>query len=71
LRLLAPRRRERSSLAVVPRELRRGVLWVEPELVADVKYLHWKEQGQLRHASYQGLREDRDPRSVVAEVAGS
>jgi hypothetical protein len=69
LRLLEPRRRERSPLAVVPRELRRGVIWVEPELVADVQYLHWKERSQLRHASYQGLREDRDPRSVVAEVA--
>jgi bifunctional non-homologous end joining protein LigD len=69
LRQLEPRRRERSPLAVVPRELRRGVVWTEPELVADVQYLHWKERSQLRHASYQGLREDRDPGSVVAEVA--
>jgi bifunctional non-homologous end joining protein LigD len=69
LRALKPLERERSPLDMVPRELRRGVTSVEPELVADVQYLHWKERSHLRHASYQGLREDRDPGSVVAELA--
>jgi bifunctional non-homologous end joining protein LigD len=69
LRALKPRERDRSPLHALPHELRRGVVWVEPELVADVQYLHWKERTHLRHASYQGLREDRDPGSVVVELA--
>jgi bifunctional non-homologous end joining protein LigD len=69
LRALKPRKRQTSPLHALPHELRRGVVWVEPELVADVQYLHWKERTHLRHASYQGLREDRDPGSVVVELA--
>jgi bifunctional non-homologous end joining protein LigD len=43
------------------------VVWVEPELVADVGYRGWTADEQLRHASFKGLREDKDPRSVVRE----
>jgi bifunctional non-homologous end joining protein LigD len=32
LRALKPKQRDRSPLHAVPRELRRGVAWVEPEL---------------------------------------
>ncbi|WP_080797059.1 DNA ligase D [Arabiibacter massiliensis] len=41
--------------------------WLEPELVAEVKFAEWTDDGQLRHPSYQGLRIDKDPRDVRRE----
>jgi bifunctional non-homologous end joining protein LigD len=35
------------------------VHWVRPELVANVTYLEWTDDGLLRHVVYQGLREDK------------
>jgi bifunctional non-homologous end joining protein LigD len=46
---------------------RRGVHWVKPRLVAEVAFAEWTNEGQLRQASFQGLREDKDPRSVTHE----
>jgi bifunctional non-homologous end joining protein LigD len=41
--------------------------WVEPELVAEIGFSEWTPDGSVRHASYQGLRADKDARSVVRE----
>jgi bifunctional non-homologous end joining protein LigD len=49
---------------------RRGVTWVRPELVGEVEFSEWTEDGQLRHPSFQGLREDKDPKLVVREEPG-
>ena len=35
------------------------VHWVRPELVVQVKYLAWTDQGLLRQVIYQGIREDK------------
>jgi bifunctional non-homologous end joining protein LigD len=53
----------------LPSLAKKGVEWVEPELVAEVEYRGWTSDRQLRHASYKGLREDKDPREVVNESA--
>ncbi|MDX6749058.1 DNA ligase D [Geminicoccaceae bacterium 1502E] len=53
----------------VPALQRRGVHWVEPRLVAEVEYRAWTDQGRLRHASYVGLREDKDAGQVTGETA--
>ncbi|ULA58709.1 MAG: 3'-phosphoesterase / DNA ligase D / DNA repair polymerase [Nitrospira sp.] len=45
----------------------RGVHWVKPTLVAEVAFAEWTNEGQLRHASFQGLREDKDARSIIHE----
>src|SRR5262245_4264456 len=44
---------------------RKGVHWVEPRLVAEVEFANWTADDILRHAAFQGLREDKDPREVV------
>lgn len=44
--------------------------WLEPELVAEVKFAEWTDDGQLRHPSYLGLRIDKDPHDVRREDAG-
>ncbi|MGK7861188.1 DNA ligase D [Falsiroseomonas sp. E2-1-a4] len=41
------------------------VVWVQPELVAEVAYGGWTEEGLLRHASFQGLREDKPAKQVT------
>ena len=46
-----------------PREAR----FVRPDLVAEVEFREWTRDGSLRHPSYKGLREDKDPREVVRE----
>ncbi|RIK87263.1 MAG: DNA ligase D [Planctomycetota bacterium] len=45
----------------------RGVAWVRPELVAEVEFTEWTEDGQLRHPSFQGLRDDKSPKLIVRE----
>jgi bifunctional non-homologous end joining protein LigD len=50
---------------------RRGVSWVKPELVAEVEFTEWTDDGRLRHPSFQGLREDKPAKEVRREVPQS
>jgi bifunctional non-homologous end joining protein LigD len=45
-------------------------VWVRPEIVARIEFLEWTAGDRLRHAKFVGLRDDKDPRSVVKEHAG-
>ncbi|OAQ38108.1 ATP-dependent DNA ligase [Pedobacter psychrophilus] len=40
------------------------VTWVRPELVCEVNYTEWTEDGHLRHPVFKGLREDKDADEV-------
>jgi bifunctional non-homologous end joining protein LigD len=69
---LADLRRRLDALAikeppvVLPKDApRKGVHWVRPELVAEVEFAGWTADAILRHASFQGLREDKSPKEVV------
>jgi len=46
---------------------RRGVRYVEPELVAEVEFRDLTADGILRHAAFRGLREDKPAAEVVRE----
>jgi bifunctional non-homologous end joining protein LigD len=41
--------------------------WVEPRLVAQVRFTEWTDDAKLRHPVYLGLRDDKDPHDVVRE----
>ena len=41
--------------------------WVRPELVAEVAFGQWTNDGKMRHPSFQGLREDKRAEEVVRE----
>lgn len=41
--------------------------WVEPRLVAQVRFAEWTRDGRLRHPSFEGLRLDKKAREVVRE----
>jgi bifunctional non-homologous end joining protein LigD len=44
----------------------RGAQWVKPELVAEIAYTEFTEDGRLRHPVYHGLREDKPAEEVSA-----
>ncbi|AYD04747.1 DNA ligase D [Neorhizobium sp. NCHU2750] len=50
---------------------RRDLVFVEPELVAEVEFRAWSADGNLRHASFRGLRDDKKPKDVVRETQGA
>ena len=45
-------------------------VWVRPEIVAQIEFLEWTESDHLRHSKFAGIREDKDPRSVIKEEVG-
>ncbi|MGD8922747.1 MAG: non-homologous end-joining DNA ligase [Candidatus Zixiibacteriota bacterium] len=47
------------------------VHWVTPDLVAQVGFTEWTEDGKLRHPRFLGLRNDKDPSKVVREKASN
>lgn len=65
LKRMKPLRRATSPFAdPAPK----GSNWVEPRLVAEIEFTEWTRAGTLRHPSFKGLRDDKDPEDVVREV---
>lgn len=71
-RLLADLRRKLDRLQIssspftrLPARQRSGpVRWAKPQLVAQVEFTGWTNDGVLRHPSFQGLREDKSAAEV-------
>lgn len=61
--LLAPLERDTPAFQA-PRKGPRDV-WVEPQLVAEVRFTEFAPSGYLRHPSFKGLREDKRPEDCV------
>ena len=53
------------------KNLPREVTWVRPEMVCEVKFSNWTEDGRLRAPVFVGLRPDIDPRECVRESAAT
>jgi bifunctional non-homologous end joining protein LigD len=46
----------------------RIAVWCEPELVCEVAWTEWTNEGTLRQPAFKGLRDDKDSREVVREL---
>jgi bifunctional non-homologous end joining protein LigD len=64
---LKPLARKTNPFKGVPGATARAARWVKPELVAEIAYTELTDDGILRHPSFQGLREDKDARSITLE----
>ncbi|MGE0740048.1 MAG: DNA ligase D [Hyphomonadaceae bacterium] len=61
---------ERAKPALnVPREAAKGAKWVEPKLVAQVRFAEFTSEGAVRHGVFLGLRGDKPAKDVLAEQA--
>jgi bifunctional non-homologous end joining protein LigD len=62
-------RRSRFGEELNAEKMKKAV-WLRPEAVAQIEFLEWTEADRLRHSKFVGLREDKNPRSVVKEHVG-
>lgn len=46
---------------------KKDVVFLKPELVAEVEFRGWTADAHIRHAAFRGLREDKDPNEIVRE----
>lgn len=67
-RLEAIARDESPFAGALTADQRRGLRFVRPDLVAEVEFRAWTADGQLRHAAFRGLREDKPAREIVREA---
>ena len=42
--------------------------WVKPTLVIEVAFVEWTRDSNLRHASFVGIRDDKNAKSVKRET---
>lgn len=67
-RLSAMEMKQNSFDDTLTAEERRGLHYVKPQLVAEVEFRAWSADGNLRHAAFRGLREDKPVKDVVREM---
>ena len=63
---LVPLETTTCPFSTVPRTNERPH-WVQPKLLAEVKFTEWTTDGQLRHPTYMGLRDDAEAAGVRRE----
>jgi bifunctional non-homologous end joining protein LigD len=72
MRPLLDKSERRTAPAPVPTGAPlKGVHWTEPQLVAEVRYSGWTDDGMLRHPAFLGLREDKPPEEVIYDRAAT
>jgi bifunctional non-homologous end joining protein LigD len=45
----------------------RNARWAKPQLVGEVEFTEWTDEGSIRHPSFQGLREDKSAMEIIRE----
>lgn len=65
-KLLQPLVTDSNPFHIIPPK--KSVVFVRPELVGEFSFTEWTDNRTLRHPSFQGLRFDKDPLSVIKET---
>lgn len=65
---LKPLGQSKMPFAAIPRAEHKPATWVAPKIVVEVEFTEWTRDGQLRHPSFKGLREDKSSREVTIEM---
>jgi bifunctional non-homologous end joining protein LigD len=61
---------ENSPFSNTPKQERgREYVWVKPEIVVEVSFREWTRGGELRHAVFHAVRDDKPAHQVTAEPA--
>ena len=55
-------------MAGVPKSELRYIHWVKPSVICEVAFGEWTNDGHIRHAAFQGLREDKPAQKVKRET---
>lgn len=64
------RKRAASPFGIAPKaKSNERITWLEPELVAEIKFAEWTQEDLLRQASFKGLRTDKEPKDIRREKA--
>ncbi len=50
----AKRRRATSPFASVPREIARDAIWIRPDMVAEIDFTEFTDEGHIRHGAFEG-----------------
>jgi bifunctional non-homologous end joining protein LigD len=59
----------KTPAATVPPAEARGAHWLRPDLVAEIAFAEFTADARVRHASFLGLRSDKQAREVTPEIA--
>ncbi|WP_088186595.1 DNA ligase D [Desulfosporosinus sp. FKA] len=63
-------KRKEPSFQIAPKpRSQEKITWLEPELIAEIKFAEWTSDHLLRQASFKGLRNDKNPRDIKREKA--
>lgn len=62
--------RKTSPFAAAPKP-NAPVHWIKPEIVCEMSFSEWTNEGLMRHPEFEGLRPDKAPTNVHREKSGS
>ncbi len=62
---LEQKKRKTPPCEKVPTEAKKDSTWVEPELVCEVRFTEWTDEGLLRHPVFLRWRDDKKPEECI------
>jgi bifunctional non-homologous end joining protein LigD len=58
---------KRRTLYSLTRDEMQNCQWLKPLVVAQIEFQEWTPDGHLRHASFAGMRDDKEPTEIRRE----